>query len=79
MELAEAISKIASELREAISEAREKGYSEERFFEHLVRARMELLAAIEYMFACGKIDPETYSKIVEEQERHLREELGEKG
>ncbi len=43
----------------------------------IVRARVELLTAIEYMFAYGKLDPETYSKIIREQiEEPLKKILG---
>ena len=77
MELARALNDVASRLRDIISKAREKGYTNERFFEHIVRARVELLTTIEYMFAYGKLDPETYSKIMREQiEEPLKKILG---
>ena len=43
----------------------------------IVRARVELLTAIEYMFAYGKLDPETHSKIMREKiEKPLKKILG---
>jgi len=77
MELARALNDIAPRFRNIISKARENEYTDESFFEHIVRARVELPTAIEYMFAYGKLDPETYSKIMREQiEKPLKKILG---
>jgi len=77
MELARALNDVASRFTDIVSKARENEYTDESFFEHIVRARVELLTAVEYMFAYGKLDPETYSKIMREQiEEPLKKLLG---